>query len=196
MKKQKKILLFAVLAVVCVAILVLLAMFLLPNLTKKPGPKPEEVLHAVMEAITEKGSSKPLIVGADGTPVAVAAPQGIAAVICQQLRYEILETQTEGDRCVATMKIRVPDTVALVQLALQDMESYEETAFLERMTALLEETVPMREATVEVELTWIEENWYLVSNGEFSDAITGGMLSRRLELEALIREALAGGATE
>ena len=122
--------------------------------------------------------------------MAVTAPQGIAAVICQQLRYEILETQTEGDRCVATMKIRVPDAVALVQRALKDMGSYEEAAFLDRMTALLEETAPMREATVEVELTRIEENWYLVNNGEFSDAITGGMLSRRLELEALIREAL------
>ena len=193
---KKKQIIFCIAIVAVVVLLVLLAVFLLPNLMEKQGPKPEETLKAVMEAVTETGSSKPLIVGADGTPVAVTAPQGIAAVICQQMRYEILETQTEGDRCVATMKIRVPDAVALVQRALKDMGSYEEAAFLDRMTALLEETAPMREATVEVELTRIEENWYLVSNGEFSDAITGGMLSRRLELEALIREALAGGATE
>lgn len=199
MNKKQKIIFGAAVASAWVVVLTLAAIFVLPNwenwFSKEEG-QPEETLEAVFDVLTGKENNEPLLLGADGTPVTVSAPSGMAALISQSLHYEILETAADGETATASVKITAPDTVELVQLSLTQMEEYSEELFLIRMEDLLTDEPPMREVTVEVELVKQDGNWYLVNSSAFSDAITGGMISRYAELQQMIRDSMAGGWDE
>lgn len=199
MNKKQKIIFGSAVAAAWVVVLTLVAIFVLPNwedwFSGEKG-QPEETLEAVFDVLTGKENNEPLLLGADGTPMTVSAPSGMAALISQSLRYEILEIVADGETATASVKITAPDTVELVQLSLTQMEEYSEELFLIRMEDLLTDEPPMREVTVEVELVKQDGNWYLVNSSKFSDAITGGMISRYAELQQMIRDSMAGGGDE
>lgn len=198
MGKRKKILLIIVIVVI-VAILAAAALFVMKWLGGDgAGSKstPDKTLTAVFDALGGEETEAPLLIGADGSPVRISGGSGIAALISRELDFEVLEIETDGDEAVASVKIQSPDTIALVQQALEGMEEYDEAQFLQKMQTLLEGKHAKREVTVEVELVKQDGAWYVVSSADFSDAITGGMISRYAELQQSIMDAMTGGAAE
>lgn len=198
MGKRKKILLIIGIVLI-VAILAAAALFVMKWLGGDgAGSKstPEKTLKAVFDALGGEETEEPLLIGADGSPVRISGGSGIAALISRELDFEVLEMETDGDEAVASVKIQSPDTIALVQQALEGMEEYDEAQFLQKMQTLLEGKHAKREVTVEVELVKQDGAWYVVSSADFSDAITGGMISRYAELQQSIMDAMTGGAAE
>lgn len=201
MSKKGKLIFGIAVAVAWIVVLTLAAIFLLPRLLdqlpgQEEGPKPEETVEILMEGVISGGTEEPVLLGADGTPVPVSDSSGIAGLVSAQLKYEIVSVETEDEAGTAQLQITAPDTVALVKQALEGMESYDEALLLERMEQLLQGDFATAEYSVEVALVKVEENWCIVTNLEFSDAITGGLVSRYLELQLAIMEALAGGEGE
>ena len=198
MGKRKKILLIIGIVLI-VAILAVAALFVMKWLGGDvAGSKstPDKTLTAVFDALGGEETEALLLIGADGSPVRISGGSGIAALISRELDFEVLEMETDGDEAVASVKIQSPDTVALVQQALEGMEEYDEAQFLQKMQTLLEGKHAKREVTVEVELVKQDGAWYVVSSADFSDAITGGMISRYAELQQSIMDAMTGGAAE
>lgn len=198
MGKRKKILLIIGIVLI-VAILAAAALFVMKWLGGDvAGSKstPDKTLTAVFDALGGEETEAPLLIGADGSPVRISGGSGIAALISRELDFEVLEMETDGDEAVASVKIQSPDTIALVQQALEGMEEYDEAQFLQKMQTLLEGKHAKREVTVEVELVKQDAAWYVVSSADFSDAITGGMISRYAELQQSIMDAMTGGAAE
>lgn len=198
MGKRKKILLIIGIVVI-VAVLAAAAFLVIKWLGGEDiGSKstPDKTLTAVFDALGGEETEEPLLIGADGSPVRISGGSGIAALISRELDFEVLEMETDGDEAVASVKIQSPDTIALVQQALEGMEEYDEAQFLQKMQTLLEGKHAKREVTVEVELVKQDGAWYVVSSADFSDAITGGMISRYAELQQSIMDAMTGGAAE
>ena len=83
-----------------------------------------------------------------------------------------------------------------VRSHIAGMERYDEAVFLERMTGLLEGKTKTLTTTVQVEMLLVEDRWCMATNPDFSDAITGGMVSRYVELQKAIVEAMKKGDEE
>lgn len=194
MTKKGKLIFGIAVATAWIVVLTLAAIFLFPRLKDwlpgKPA-SPEEVLNIAMEAVTGNGTEEPVFLGADGTPVGVAAPKGIAAIISSKVSYSLVSMEVSDDIAIATIEIVAPDTLALVHESLSGMDSYDAELFLERMERLLEKEFETVTNTVQLEMCLIENQWCVVTNTEFSDAITGGLISRYAELQEAIKEALA-----
>ena len=200
MEKKKKWILLggiaAVLVLALVAILVLPGLFAEPS-TPKKGRKAETALELILECLIDgQESQEAVLLGIDGMPVAVSPSKGLAALITAKMEYEILSVDTEDENGTARVQILAPDALALVEQALADMARYDATLFQENMAQLLEGDVAMLEYTVELELVKVEGDWCVVTNAQFSDAITGGLVSRYDQLQQKILEAMAGGAAE
>ena len=199
MSKRGKIMLGVAIAVAWVVVLTLAAIFLLPKILNKaqePAHTPEEVISIAMEGLKGQGTDEPVLLGADGTPVGIAKATGLASLITGKVHYEILSLEVTEDTAVATLSVTAPDTMALVLEALEGMERYDEAIFLERMTGLLEGKTKSLTTTVQVELLRVEDRWCMATNPDFSDAITGGMISRYVELQKAIVEARKKGDEE
>ena len=199
MTKKKWILLgciAAVLVLALVAILVLPGLFAEPS-TPKKGRKAETALEVILEClIGGQESREAVLLGIDGMPVAVSPSKGLAALLTAKMEYEILSVDTGDETGTASLQIVSPDAMALVEQALAGMESYDAALFQETMAQLLEGQVAMQEYTVEMELVKVDGDWCVVTNAQFSDAITGGLVSRYDQLQQKILEAVAGGAAE
>lgn len=199
MTKKGKLIFGIAVAAAWIVVLTLAAIFLFPRLKDwlpgKPA-SPEEVLNIAMEAVTGNGTEDPVFLGADGTPVGVAAPKGIAAVISSKVSYSLVSMEVSDDIATATIEIVAPDTLALVRESLSGMDSYDAALFLERMERLLEKEFENVTNTVQLEMHLIGNQWCVVTNAEFSDAITGGLISRYAELQEAIKEALAKEGTQ
>lgn len=199
MTKKQKILFGVAVAAAWVIVLTLAAIFVLPAVLEhfgKPEQPPEEVMQTVFEALQEDGTEEPVLFGVDGTPVGISAGTGLAGMIMSQLEYELVALETEEETATASLRITAPDTLALVQQALEGMESYDEAAFTERMEQLLKENPQTKTFDVEVEMVVVEKRWCLVTNPAFSDAITGGLISRYQQVQQAIIDAMAGGEAQ
>ena len=200
MTKKKKWILGG--GIAAVLLLALAAILLLPGLledseTQKKGRKAETSLNLLMEAlITGQDCREAVLLGADGKPVTVSAGEGLAAMITTKLNYEILSLSTGDKTGTAELRIVAPDVLVLVDQALADMERYDATLFQERMEQLLQGDVKMLEYTVELSLVQVDGDWCVVTNTQFSDAITGGLISRYDELQQKILDAIAGGEAQ
>ena len=199
MTKKKWILLGCIAAVL---VLALVAILVLPGLfaeteNPKKGRKAENALKLTMEClITGEEIQEAVLLGIDGMPVTVSPGKGLAALISAKMEYEIVSVDTGDETGTASLQIVSPDAMALVEQALAGMESYDAALFQETMAQLLEGRVAMQEYTVEMELVKVDGDWCVVTNAQFSDAITGGLVSRYDQLQQKILEAVAGGAAE
>ncbi len=199
MSKKGKLYFGIAIAAGWIVVLTLAAIFLLPKLKDfmpaKPAT-PEEVISIAMDAITGSGTTEPVFLGADGNPVGISAPKGIAAVISSKVSYTLISLEVSEDSALAVLEVLAPDTLALVRKALTDMESFDEELFLDRMEGLLEDKFETVTNTVEVELRLVEDQWCMVTNSDLSDAITGGLISRYVQLQQIIRDAFGKGDGE
>ncbi len=199
MSKRGKIIFGVAIAVAWILVLTLAAIFLLPRLlekTPKPAHTPQEVISIAMDGLTGDGTDEAVLLGADGTPVGISKATGLAALITGKVRYEILSVEVTETSAVASLSVTAPDAMALVLEALENMERYDEAVFMERMTRLLESKGKTLTKTVQVELVLVGDQWCMVVNPDFSDAITGGMISRYAELQEAIVAAMKKGDEE
>lgn len=198
---KKKWLFMGLAALVLVTIVLAVFLWLIPMLSQPEEPQakntPKQAVDTVMKALGGEGTSERVLLGADGTPVSIAPSTGIAQLITSALTYKITALdEIDGKTALATLEITVPDAFAAVQASLAGMETYEESTFLDRMVAQLQETNATSTFTVQVELVLVEDRWCVVTNPAFSDAITGGLITRYAQIQQEIMDAFQGGEAE
>lgn len=154
---------------------------------------PRDVLDVAMYVLTGGESAQPLLLGTNGKPVAMSAPTGLAKLIAEKVSYEVVSITEEGDSATAMLNITAPDAVPLVYQALEGMESFDEEAFTEAMQAQLEDDPATVNYNVQVQLQRVDGTWCMVSNAEFSNAITGGLMNKYNEVQQAIYDAFVKG---
>ena len=154
---------------------------------------PRDVLDVTMYVLTGGSSAQPLIIGNDGKPAYLSAPTGLAAMISEKVTYEVVSITENGDSATAVLKITAPDTVNLVYDCLEGMETYDEEAFTARMEETLKTSTATVSNTVELQLQKVEGSWCIVMDPAFSDAITGGLMTRYNEVQQAIFDAFQKG---
>lgn len=150
----------------------------------------EDALEDSLEALTEGGEV--WILGPGGSPVAMQQAQGLGGLIAGRLDMDVESVKERGKSATAELTITAPDAAPLVKEALEGMTAFDEVAFTEKLTQLLEnaeETV----FVVEVELELVDGAWCIVPNGDFSNAISGGLLEQYMALRQTVMDALVEG---
>lgn len=198
MSKKRKVIFGIAVAAAWITVLALAAVFLLPKLLDQPqeqvnGSNAEETVRLALDGIISGGTEEPVLLGITGEPVPVSQATGVAALISAKLEYEILSVQTQEDSGLAQLRIKAPDAVALIQTAIAGMEQFDEAQLLTQVEQLLKQEYATVEYSVEVELAKVEKTWCVVTNEAFSDAVTGGLISRYAQVQQAIMDALAGG---
>lgn len=198
MSKKRKVIFGIAVAAAWITVLALAAVFLLPKLLDQPqeqvnGSNAEETVRLALDGIISGGTEQPVLLGITGEPVPVSQATGVAGLISAKLEYEILSVQTQEASGLAQLRITAPDAVVLIQTAIAGMEQFDEAQLLTQVEQLLKQEYATVEYSVEVELAKVEKTWCVVTNEAFSDAITGGLISRYTQVQQTIMDALAGG---
>lgn len=198
MSKKRKVIFGIAVAAAWITVLALAAVFLLPKLLDQPqeqvkGSNAEETVRLALDGIISGGTEQPVLLGITGEPVPVSPATGVAGLISAKLEYEILSVQTQETSGLAQLRITAPDAVVLIQTAIAAMEQFDEAQLLTQVEQLLKQEYATVEYSVEVELAKVEKTWCVVTNEAFSDAITGGLISRYTQVQQTIMDALAGG---
>ena len=198
---KKKWILIGAAALVIIGILLAVFLWLIPMLSQPEEPQvkntPKQAINTVMKALAGEGTSERVLLGADGTPVSIAPGSGIAQLITSEIEYKVTAVDTMDDTTMqASLEITAPDALAAVRASLEGMQAYEESTFLERMTQQLLNSDAVTTFNVQVELVLVEDRWCVVTNPAFSDAITGGLITRYAQIQQEIMDAFAGGEGE
>ncbi len=154
---------------------------------------PMDVLDVTMYVVSGGSSSQSLILGTDEKPVGMSAPTGLAALIGKKITYEVVSITENGDTAEAVLKITAPDCVSLVYQGIEGMDTYDEAVFTENVEKLLSGDVKTNTYDVTVQLQKVQGSWCLIINEQFSDAITGGLMSKYNEVQQAIYDAFAKG---
>jgi hypothetical protein len=102
----------------------------------------------------------------------------------------------EGKSAKAVLDITTADAVALINSAIEGMEAFDQTAFLENLENLLP-NAPTRTFRVEVQLRQVDGQWLVVMNAQLSNAVTGGLLDEYNAIrQEMLDSAMKGGAQE
>ena len=199
---KKKWLIIGAAALALIGVLLAVFLWLIPMLNQQPEEvqiknTPEKALNTVMKALCGEGTQERVLLGADGTPVSIGPGSGIAQLITSEIEYKITATETVDDTTVrASLEITAPDAYAAVRASLEGMQTYDESTFLDRMTQYLQNTDTVTTFHVQVELVLVEDRWCVVTNPAFSDAITGGLITRYAQIQQEIMDAFTGGEAE
>jgi hypothetical protein len=198
---KKKWIIIGTAVLVLIGILLAVFLWLIPTLSQPEEPQvkntPKQAIHTVMKALAGEGTSERVLLGADGTPVSIAPGSGIAQLITSKIEYKVTAVDTVDDTTMrASLEITAPDALAAVRASLEGMQTYEESAFLDRMTQHLLNADAVTTFNIQVELVLVEDRWCVVTNPAFSDAITGGLITRYAQIQQEIMDAFAGGEGE
>jgi uncharacterized lipoprotein len=175
-------------------IAIVAALLLLAGCTPESGKKQTVPADKVMEQSLEAlvtGEGDTMILASDGTAVAMGKPTGIAGVISGQLRYDVESVEVDGEKAEAEIEITAPDTVKLVQKALEGMTTFDEATFLLKMKQLAAEEPETVTFSLTVDMVLAENGWCIVPDNEFSNAITGGLANEYTAVRQAFLEALA-----
>lgn len=159
---------------------------------KKKTESAEDALQDSLEALAEGGT---MMLAPDGSAVGMNPATGVASCITGALEFEIRSVKERSSSATAELEISAPDAVALVQQALEDMETFDEAVFLEKLEQLAE-NAEKKTFSVTVELTLADDCWCIIPNAEFSNAITGGLTGEYAAVRQSILDALTKGGEE
>ena len=156
----------------------------------------EKTVAAAMDALTVGDVDKAVFLSVDGEPVPLSGHKGIAAKIAAVTTYEVVSVEGEGKSAKAVLDITSADAVALINSAIEGMEAFDQTAFLENLENLLP-NAPTKTFRVEVQLRQVDGQWLVVMNAQLSNAVTGGLLDEYNAIrQEMLDSAMKGGAQE
>ena len=179
----------------------LLALLLLCGCGGSSKPRPaskkelEKTVTAAMTALTVGEVEEPVFLGVDGEPVSLSGHSGIAGKISANTTYEVVSVEGEGKSAKAVLDITTADAVALINSAIEGMEAFDQTAFLENLENLLP-NAPTKTFRVEVQLRQVDGQWLVVMNAQLSNAITGGLLDEYNTLQQKMLEGAGKGGEQ
>lgn len=188
---------------VLLAVWMLVSIFALTGCSGKPKgdrsdrrkpklEKAETAAEQILESLMAGDEQIPVL-APDGTPASGGENEGLAQVITSMLEYEILSVTEEDDTATAAVRITAPDTPAILDDVLADMDVYDAEIFVERMEDALRTDSRTVEFTVEVTLQGVDGIWYLVPDGQLTNAMTGGLLQVYADQVQAIQDGLTGG---
>ncbi len=155
--------------------------------------KAETAMERILESLMAGDEQIPVL-APDGMPADGGANEGLAQVITSMLEYEILSVTEEDDTATSTMRITAPDTPAILDDVLADIDVYDVEVFVSRMEDALRTDSRTVEFTVEVTLQGVDGIWYLVPDGQLTNAMTGGLLQVYADQVQAIQDGLMGGS--
>lgn len=155
--------------------------------------KAETAMEQILESLMAGDEQIPVL-APDGTPADGGANEGLAQVITSMLEYEILSVTEEDDTATSTVRITAPDTPAILDDVLADIDDYDVEVFVSRMEDALRTDSRTVEFTVEVTLQGVDGVWYLVPDGQLTNAMTGGLLQVYADQVQSIQDGLMGGS--
>lgn len=164
-----------------------------PNRREPKLEKAETAAERILKSLVAGDEQVPVL-APDGTPADGGANEGLAQVITGMLEYEILSVTEDDDTATATVRITAPDTPAILDDVLADMDVYDMEVFVDRMEDALRTNSKTVEFTVEVTLRGVDGVWYLVPDGQLTNAMTGGLLQVYSDQVQAIQDGLTGGS--
>ena len=99
----------------------------------------------------------------------------ITEKVANLVGYEILDISSEEDTAKVKIKITAPDTYKMIEDIAATMQEENTDMLLKTLSVKLDEEFPKKEFDVAVDLKLINEHWYLVPNGQLTNAFTGGL---------------------
>lgn len=102
----------------------------------------------------------------------------ITKKIANLVEYEILDISSEEDTAKVKIKITAPDTYKMIEDIAATMQEENTDMLLKTLSIKLDEEFPKKEFDVAVDLKLINEHWYLVPNGQLTNAFTGGLIEQ------------------
>lgn len=98
--------------------------------------------------------------------------------IASLVKYKILNISSENDTASVKIKITAPDTYKMINEIASTMQEESIDALLKALNTKLDEEFPQKEFDVSADLKLINEHWYLVPNGQLTNAFTGGLIEQ------------------
>lgn len=153
------------------------------------------------EADIEEGQELPGVsmLAEDQETIITIQNTGIAEQLAGEMEFEIISVTAEGEEGEAELKLTVPDASQLFadvisQMDVSDVEAENTEVLLERvMEAIEDKEYDTMTCTVTVELRMLQDQWYLVNNQEFSNAISGGLLQAYAKNRQEMIDNMGGG---
>ena len=102
----------------------------------------------------------------------------ITEKIATLVEYEILDISSEEDTAKVKIEITAPDTYKMIEDIAATMQEENTDMLLKTLSIKLDEEFPKKEFDVAVDLKLINEHWYLVPNGQLTNAFTGGLIEQ------------------
>lgn len=102
----------------------------------------------------------------------------ITEKIANLVEYEILDISSEEDTAKVKIKITAPNTYKMIEDIAATMQEENTDILLKTLSIKLDEEFPKKEFDVSVDLKLINEHWYLVPNGQLTNAFTGGLIEQ------------------
>lgn len=138
------------------------------------------------------GGADAQFIESDGELVTGIANTGLAGAMMQKVTYTVRDA--EGG--TLTLEITAPDAAAILEQAVEGMDTFIAEAFQTEMEELLEGDVPIRTFTVEVEMGEAEGQWYPILSAELVNALTGGLPEAYAAAQQQIFDSLMEGGIQ
>ncbi len=109
------------------------------------------------------------------------------------VEYTVKSIAINGESANASVTLIAPDVYHLITEIASEMQENNVDRLLEQLDDKLDEDVPTKEYEVTVGLKLVNEHWYLVPNGELSNAFSGGIIEQYSMMGQKVIEGLLGG---
>lgn len=163
---------------------------------RKPVPvtvkEAEEKINLVLDAwIDGEETDEVSVLTEDGEIIPLTGSEGLGEEMLDEIEYSVLSVKKNGDGVTARLKITAPDVSVMLDQVLEQMDTFEESAFISAMMNLLEsDRYPVRDFEVDVDMQNLSGQWVVVSNPEFTNAMTGGLQEVYEANEKMLQDAL------
>jgi len=116
------------------------------------------------------------------------------------ITYEVMDVQIDGTIATATIFVSAPDLSIILRDAVSLLlagDSDDVNELLAIVGAALNSEHEVFENTFEVDLELLDDNWFLVPNAEFSNALSGNLIQLYAQMvEVMIHDMMGGNSNE
>lgn len=102
----------------------------------------------------------------------------ISNKIIEKVEYEIADISIDKNVAEAEVKVIAPNTYVILESIASTMQENNVIELLDIFNKQLDEDYPIKEFNVTVNLKLVDEHWYLIVDGQLSNALTGGLVEQ------------------
>ena len=172
---MKKKIIITVITIVAISLTCIAIVFIMSNISDKKQVAND--LNVTLNVMLGKCDETPYILSGDNAFESVISNESLEKALNEKCSYEIKKIQIKDNTAIVDLSFTSPDIYQYLNENIDEKSQESQDVLVNNIVENIETNVKNKSYEFQIELTLINDHWYLNPNSNLANALSGNLIS-------------------